>query len=138
MQPDITAHQKIYSVVSLIPAGCVATYGQVACLAGMPGHARLVGYALSALHDRVPVPWHRVVNARGLISPRSGGNPADMVQRLRLESEGVSFDGRGRIPLAKFQWHPRPGDREDEGLPGDSPSPVQGRTSPDRGRGTAR
>jgi len=75
-------------------------------MAGMPGHARLVGYALSSLHDQVPVPWHRVVNAKGQISPRSGDSPADMVQRLRLESEGVRFDGHGRIPLARFQWQP--------------------------------
>jgi len=99
-----TAYQKIYAVVSSIPGGRVATYGQVARLAGMPGQARLVGYALSSLHDRVPVPWHRVVNARGEISERSGGSPADVVQRLRLESEGVSFDELGRIPLGRFLW----------------------------------
>ncbi len=84
----------------------MATYGQVARLAGMPGHARLVGYALSSLHDRIPVPWHRVVNVRGQISVRSGGNPADMEQRLRLESEMVSFDEHGRISLDRFQWQP--------------------------------
>ncbi|KAB0669108.1 MGMT family protein [Oryzomonas sagensis] len=112
MPAPSTAYQKIYSVVSLIPEGRVATYGQVARLAGMPGRARLVGYALSSLHDRPSVPWHRVVNARGQISPRSGGSPADMVQRLRLESEGVSFDGHGRIPLGRFQWQPHHGERE--------------------------
>ena len=101
-----TTYGRIYAVVSAIPEGLVATYGQVARLAGMPGQARLVGYALSSLQDRVPIPWHRVVNAGGRISPRSGGRQADAVQRLRLESEGVSFDEYGRIPLDRFQWQP--------------------------------
>lgn len=106
MPMSATTYRRIYIVVSAIPEGRVATYGQVARLAGMPGQARLVGYALSSLHDRVPVPWHRVVNAEGRISPRSGGSQADAVQRLRLESEGVNFDERGRIPLDRFQWQP--------------------------------
>ncbi|KAB0663752.1 methyltransferase [Oryzomonas japonica] len=128
MPTPITAYQKIYSVVSLIPEGRVATYGQVARLAGMPGHARLVGYALSSLHDQVPVPWHRVVNARGQISPRSGGSPADVVQRLRLESEGVSFDGHGRIPLGRFQWQPRHEEQEYVGTAGDASGRRRGKT----------
>jgi len=99
--------RTIYSVVSRIPRGRVATYGQIARVAGMPGQARLVGYALNALRDRSPVPWHRVVNARGQVSPRSGGGPMDVLQRLRLEREGVRFDERGRIPLARLQWRPK-------------------------------
>ena len=83
----------------------MATYGQVARLAGLPGKARLVGYALSALADK-SIPWHRVINARGEISPRSGGNPADELQRLRLESEGVEFDPHGRTLLGRYQWRP--------------------------------
>lgn len=97
-------YRKIYAVVSSIPPGCVATYGQVARLAGLPGRARLVGYALSVLADK-SVPWHRVVNAKGEISPRSGGD-GDFVQRLRLESEGVRFDSHGRISLKLYQWLP--------------------------------
>ena len=97
-------YRAIYSVVLRIPEGRVATYGQVARLAGMPGQARLVGYALSALAGQVPVPWHRVVNARGRISCRSGASSADMEQRLRLESEGVCFDEKERIPLERFLW----------------------------------
>jgi len=84
----------------------VATYGQVAALAGLPGRARLAGYALSALAGRSPLPWHRVVNARGRVSPRSCGSDADMEQRLRLEHEGVTFDASGRIPLKLFLWRP--------------------------------
>ncbi len=94
-------------MVSRIPPGRVATYGQVARLAGAPGHARLVGYALASLPDGSGVPWHRVVNARGGISERSDGSPMGAVQRARLRREGVRFDVRGRISLARFRWRPR-------------------------------
>lgn len=98
--------EQIYAVIQKIPAGHVATYGQIAALAGMPGHARQVGYALSALADDSPVPWHRVVNVRGEISLRSGGSGADLLQRARLEAEGVVFNVQGRIRLQDFQWRP--------------------------------
>lgn len=97
-------YQDIYAVVRRIPAGRVATYGQVARLAGLPGHARMVGYALSALKDQLPIPWHRVVNAQGRISCRSESGTPDLVQRLRLENEGVQFDRQGRIPLDRYLW----------------------------------
>jgi methylated-DNA-protein-cysteine methyltransferase-like protein len=84
----------------------VATYGQVASLAGLAGHARQVGYALHALPDGTTVPWHRVVNATGGISTRAtpGG---ELVQRLLLEKEGIRLDGRGRVPLDQLRWSPR-------------------------------
>jgi methylated-DNA-protein-cysteine methyltransferase-like protein len=98
--------KQIHAVVRRIPRGRVATYGQVARLAGLAGHARQVGYALHALGDEDAVPWHRVVNARGQVSPRSepGG---DAVQRQLLEREAVVFDLRGRIDLERFGWKPR-------------------------------
>ena len=95
-------------MVRRIPRGRVATYGQVARLASLPGHARLVGYALSALDDRSRIPWHRVVNARGRISPRRDEGPEFILQRLRLEREGVVFDSRGVLRLDLFRWRPRP------------------------------
>jgi methylated-DNA-protein-cysteine methyltransferase-like protein len=102
--PTLTSlYRDIYAVVARIPYGRVATYGQVARLAGIPGKARLVGYALSLLTDKT-IPWHRVINAKGEVSPRAGGIPADELQRLRLESEGVEFDVHGRISLTRFQW----------------------------------
>jgi methylated-DNA-protein-cysteine methyltransferase-like protein len=104
--PPSKSYRDIYSVVARIPKGRVATYGQVALLAGKPGHARLVGYALNALHGRFPIPWHRVINAKGRISPRAGANSADITQRLRLEKEGVKFDERGAISFNRFQWRP--------------------------------
>ncbi len=103
-QPGLRA--RIYSMVKRIPRGRVATYGQIAALAGLAGHARQVGYALNALPDGEPVPWHRVINARGEVSRRS--EPGwEALQRRLLEAEGVSFDARGRVPLGRFGWRPR-------------------------------
>jgi len=102
-----TSHAKIYAVVARIPRGRVATYGQVALLSGLPGQARLVGYALSALDEHSRVPWHRVVNAAGEISGRPGCAEFQDLQRIRLEREGVRFDARGRIDLARSGWRPR-------------------------------
>ena len=99
------SYSRIYRAVSRIPRGRVATYGQIAVLAGVPRQARLVGYALHALREGSGVPWHRVVNAQGRASPRSGGEaPMHVVQRRRLERERVRFDARGRIPLERYRW----------------------------------
>ena len=98
---------RIYAAVRRIPRGRVATYGQVAALAGLPRQARQVGYALAALPESSTVPWHRVVNARGAISARADGPGAVVVQRLRLEREGVAFDAGGRLSLERHQWRPR-------------------------------
>ena len=93
-------------MVRRIPAGRVATYGQVASLAGLAGHARQVGYALHSLPQYTTVPWHRVVNAAGRISRRS--IPGDeLVQQLLLEREGIRLDPQGRVPLARVGWKPR-------------------------------
>ena len=100
-----TSYKRIYAVVRRIPEGRVATYGQVATLAGLPGHARQVGYALSALDDE-GVPWHRVINAAGRISLRREPG-SDHVQKLLLMKEGIQFERGGRISLTRFQWKPR-------------------------------
>jgi methylated-DNA-protein-cysteine methyltransferase-like protein len=100
-----SSHTHILAVVRRIPRGRVATYGQVAILAGLPRQPRLVGYALHALSSATAVPWHRVINARGMISIRSNGD-GSLSQRLLLEREGVTFDARGRIQLDRFQWRP--------------------------------
>jgi len=94
-------YEKIYSVIRKIPRGKVATYGQIAKLAGMGPNARLVGYALHALTPEKRVPWHRVVGAGGKISL---GGEGYSVQRKLLESEGVEFGEKGRIPLSRFGW----------------------------------
>jgi methylated-DNA-protein-cysteine methyltransferase related protein len=100
-------YERIYRVVRRIPKGRVATYGQVAEAAGLPGHARQVGYAMAALPDGTTVPWHRVVNAKGEISLRGGAAGSDLPQRFRLEAEGVELDERGRISLKRFGWRNR-------------------------------
>jgi methylated-DNA-protein-cysteine methyltransferase related protein len=93
-------------VVSRIPRGKVATYGQVAELAGLPRQARLVGYALNVLPDGSAVPWHRVVNAQGRISPRSNDLGHDQVQAQLLAREGIRLQ-KGVIALAQQRWQPR-------------------------------
>ena len=85
-------YERIYAVVRQIPLGQVATYGQVAELAGLVGKPRLVGYALYRVDMTSDVPWHRVINAKGEISqsPLRYGN--DYRQRSLLEDEGIPFD----------------------------------------------
>lgn len=106
-------YAKIYRMVRQIPAGKVATYGQIANLIGCPRHARQVGYALAALGRRVndeddidnDVPWHRVINAKGEISKRAHPDYEDY-QRLLLKEEGVEIGLHGRVLLAQYQWQP--------------------------------
>jgi methylated-DNA-protein-cysteine methyltransferase related protein len=100
-----SSYERIWRVVARIPRGRVASYGQVAELAGLPRAARQAGYAMHALPAGSRVPWQRVVNARGEVSPRSDGGGED-VQRALLEREGVAFDPRGRIDLARYGWRP--------------------------------
>ena len=99
--PD-PVRQRILATVDSIPPGRVATYGQVAREAGLPGRARLVGSVLAGLHPGSTLPWHRVVNARGAISPRAGGGPTEQVRRLARE--GVRTEAGGRIDLAHHGW----------------------------------
>ena len=107
-------HEIVYAIVRRIPPGTVASYGQVAELAGSPGAARQVGYALAALPSSTDAPWHRVLNARGAISPRSGGDA--ITQRLRLEREGVHFGQDGRVDLGAFGWIPEGNERVERGV----------------------
>jgi methylated-DNA-protein-cysteine methyltransferase-like protein len=92
----MSSRARIYEAVRRIPRGRVSTYGDVAAAAGLPGHARQVGYALAALETggegpREDVPWHRVVNAKGRISPRGSDRSVEALQRALLRSEGVRF-----------------------------------------------
>ena len=98
-------YTHIHEVVSRISRGRVATYGQIATLAGMDGHAREVGYALHHLPSHSDVPWHRVLNARGEVSPRTRSDSHEL-QRMLLEGEGVEFDARGRVDMKRFRWEP--------------------------------
>ena len=96
------AYQKIWQVVALVPRGYVATYGQIARLAGLGRNARLVGYALHHTPAELKIPWHRIVNARGKISLPFENGKYDL-QRQLLEREGVEFNNH-TINLNRFQW----------------------------------
>ncbi len=95
--------KKIYATVARIPEGTVATYGQIAEIVGTG--PRQVGRALSELPDGLQCPWHRVINARGEVSPRSGSRTAHLRQKKRLEREGVVFRN-GRVDLEVYGWFP--------------------------------
>ena len=94
--------QRIWHIVARIPSGRLATYGQVAELAGLPGRGRLVGHTLSQLPADTRLPWHRVVNSRGCLSFPSGGDRYAL-QRKKLEDEGIRFENE-RLSLRRFQW----------------------------------
>lgn len=94
-------HQTIYEVVKTIPAGVVATYGQVAAIVGCG--PRLVGYALASLPAGMDVPWQRVINSQGKISTRSDG-ATDPRQRQALIREGIVFSLKGTVDLKRFGW----------------------------------
>ena len=97
-------HARVYERVREVPAGWVTTYGDVAASLGSPRVARHVGWALAALpDDQRDVPWHRVINAKGMISFK-GDLPRGEVQRRRLEAEGVAFSDSGRVDLKRLRW----------------------------------
>ena len=104
--------EQIYAVVRRIPRGTVATYGQVAALAGNPHWARVVGYALHVNPRPDEIPCHRVVNREGRTAPAFAFGGEDM-QRLLLQEEGVGFLPDGRVDLASQQWRPQSDDRKD-------------------------
>ena len=105
MRNSLGIDQRIWQVVALIPTGRVATYGEVARQAGLPGAARRVGRALRTLPAGTRLPWHRVVNARGRLSLPEGG-AGHRTQRERLEREGIAFRANGSIDLRRFGWIP--------------------------------
>ena len=92
------AKHRVFQVVSQIPRGKVASYGQIARLAEMPSHARLVGRILSQLPANTRLPWHRVVNSQGKIT-----NPGRDRQEKRLADEGVTLIN-GRVSLKLYGW----------------------------------
>lgn len=101
----MTVFEKIYEVVSNIPEGKVATYGQVALLAGNPRWARVVGYALHKNPAFGIIPCHRVVNRDGKTAESFAFGGGD-IQRQMLEQEGIVFEKDGRIDLSKYIWKP--------------------------------
>jgi methylated-DNA-protein-cysteine methyltransferase-like protein len=103
---SLSTYEIIYAIVKRIPRGWVATYGEIARLANLGGHARQVGYALNALPTNTRIPWHRVINAKGEISTRNDPK-CEHRQRRLLEQESIVFDERSRVALVHFSWKPR-------------------------------
>lgn len=95
--------QIILAVVALIPFGKVASYGQVAALAGLPRHARLVGRVLSRMDESSQIPWHRVINSQGQISLSRLDDLGYNEQQARLLSEGILFKN-GKVSFKEFGW----------------------------------
>jgi methylated-DNA-protein-cysteine methyltransferase-like protein len=96
--------QRVIDAVRAIPRGLVATYGQIAIVAGSPNGARQVSWVLNSCSRSENLPWHRVVNSRGTISLTGEGKRE---QRMLLEAEGIKFDAEGRIDLLRFLWRPQ-------------------------------
>jgi methylated-DNA-protein-cysteine methyltransferase-like protein len=96
-------YERIWAVVRQIPAGKVATYGQIASIVG-DCTARMVGYAMAATPSGHDVPWQRVINAQGKISLRAHSEGAALQRRL-LESEGIRFDANGKVNLRAYRWY---------------------------------
>jgi len=98
-QPNYALYEKIYLVAEQVPYGMVASYGDIAAIVGGGCDARTVGYALNELpKERAGVPWQRIISKEGGISTRG------LAQRQLLEQEGVEFDARGHVIMARFRW----------------------------------
>jgi methylated-DNA-protein-cysteine methyltransferase-like protein len=102
---SVTFFRRVAMVIKKIPRGKVATYGQIAALAGNPRAARQVAWVLHSASDKKKLPWQRVINREGTISlPRYGGYE---LQKALLVKEGVKFDGADCVDLTRFQWQPK-------------------------------
>lgn len=101
-------YEQVYDLVARIPPGRVMTYGQIAVLLGKPTAARAVGYALHLTPAGVNIPWQRVINAQGKISPRGAADflHEPQLQQMLLEQEGIHFDAHGQIDLDHYLWEP--------------------------------
>ncbi|NMH60650.1 cysteine methyltransferase [Alteromonas sp. MYP5] len=95
---------QIYHTINLIPEGKVASYGQIADLAGLPRRARLVGYYLKHCQATENLKWHRVIKSSGQIAFPPGS------ERAKVQSENLAMEGvvvkNGRVNMKKYQWTP--------------------------------
>lgn len=98
---ELSKAERIWQIVASIPSGQVASYGQIATLAGLPGYARFVGTTLGKLPQNTSLPWHRVVNASLHIAPRNSDRMRE--QKRRLRQEGVTFTGDRVIRACHWQ-----------------------------------
>ncbi|WP_151814818.1 MGMT family protein [Acinetobacter junii] len=95
--------RQILEVVALIPFGKVATYGQIAKLAGLPKHARLVGTVLKNLDEGSHLPWHRVINSQGKVSTINLDENGENQQLKLLKNEGILLENH-KIKFKDYQW----------------------------------
>jgi len=105
---ESSSKEKIYGVLNMIPAGSVASYGQVAKLAGLPGAARLVGTVLRQLPHDTTLPWHRVLKSNGQIAFPVGTTQFNR-QKTLLQDENIEVslgEAKGKVRLAQFGWNP--------------------------------
>jgi len=109
---DKIYRQRVYAIVSQIPPGKVMTYGQIALILGEGYTARTIGYCMHSADEGVP--WQRVINSQGKISTDRLTLPHSLQQSI-LESEGVTFNERGKCDLGMYQWHPEGHEPEPDG-----------------------
>jgi methylated-DNA-protein-cysteine methyltransferase-like protein len=102
-KPNGRLFERIFEVVRSIPEGHVATYGQIARHVGCCS-PQMVGFAMAALPFDSDVPWHRVLNYKGMVSPRADGY-GDSIQQALLEAEGIRFNDKGCVDLTEVGWH---------------------------------
>ncbi len=100
-------YKKVYLTVSKIPHGKVATYGQIAELIYAYGRARQVGWALRRLKLPSNIPWHRVINSKGLITMSVSRQGTDWMQKELLVNEGIKFNSKMKIDIKKYLWRPK-------------------------------
>jgi len=102
--PTQKRNERIWQIIGDIPQGKVASYGQVAAIAGIPRGARQTAYALRQLPRGHTLPWHRVITSSGRIAFKAGSRPfREQVKRLKME--GVTVKG-GRVDMRIFRWQP--------------------------------
>ena len=94
----------IFQVIAQIPYGRVASYGQIARLAGIPKHSRLVGYVLKHMDADSSLPWYRVINSQGKISLSKLNDQGQNIQAQLLMAEGIFVIG-GKVKMKEFQWN---------------------------------
>lgn len=100
----LVARQKLYQTIAAIPKGKVASYGQLAKLAGQTGAARWVGWCLRNLPNDSKLPWHRVISATGHLAFATA-TPLYLAQREKLEQEGITFSNN-KVSMKNYQWRP--------------------------------
>lgn len=96
--------QAVLEMVAQVPKGKLATYGQIALMAGFPRRPRQVGMLLKGLPEGTELPWHRIVNANGYV-PSRGRWWGALEQIQRLRAEGIDVDDLGNLDLAAYRWN---------------------------------